>query len=354
MNISIFPPLSLHEIGQRTNNEDNIYPIKGAASLTDSLFLVCDGVGGSAKGEVASELACKTFASFFAEKGDFVSTESEIRAAVAQVQRKMDDYLAIHGTSAKGMACTLTLLHLHAAGATIAHIGDSRVYHIRKKAILFQTHDHKLVNDLVKYGAITPEQALNHPQKNVITRALQAASVQEVEADVHVVNNIQAGDYFFLCSDGILERVTDEILTEILAKKTSNEAKMQAIFDMCQGYSKDNFSAYLVQIKEINNALSADNKTEDTLILPKTKSESVENVPTKAFPKWLFPLAIFAVVSISIALWVAFLGEKETHHVSKETPQPITISIDTVEKDTNLPEKTTIPTKDSLKDSLHK
>ncbi len=352
MNISIFPPLSLHEIGQRNNNEDNIYPLKGEASLTDSLFLVCDGVGGAAKGEVASELACNTFASFFAKKRDFVSTESEIQAAILQVQTKMDDYLAIHGTSAKGMACTLTLLHLHQSGATIAHIGDSRVYHIRGKEILFQTQDHKLVNDLVKYGAITAEQALTHPQRNVITRALQAASVQDVEADVQLIDDIQAADYFFLCSDGILERITDDILVEILGRKTSNDAKMKAIFDLCQGYAKDNFSAYLVQIKEVNNALSVNNKTEDTLIVSKKNAESIEISPTKAFPKWLFPLAIFAVVSISIGLWVAFLGEKEVTSVPKEAPQNTTISIDTARKDTNIEKDTTIRVKDSLKDSL--
>lgn len=352
MNISIFPPLSLHEIGQRTNNEDNIFPLKGEATVSNTLFLVCDGVGGAAKGEVASALACETFASFFAEKGNFVSTESDIRTAVAMAQQKMDDYLAIHGTSAKGMACTLTLLHLHAAGATIAHIGDSRVYHIRGKDILFQTQDHKLVNDLVKYGAITPEQALNHPQRNVITRALQAASVQEVDADVQVIADVQAGDYFFLCSDGILERVTDVILTEILAKKKTNDAKMQAIFELCQGYSKDNFSAYLVQIKEINHSISVDYKTEETLIIPSKDTEKVENTQKKAFPKWVFPLSIFAIVSISIALWVTFLGEKEPTHLSKEAVQPTHIAIDTVAKDTNMPKKETIPAKDSLRDTL--
>ncbi len=361
MKISIFPPFSVHEIGQRSNNEDNIFPIKGAANGSDSLFVVCDGVGGGEKGEVASELACKTLAAFFAEKGDFVSTETEIQAAVLQVQKKMEKYADAYGASAKGMACTMTLLHLHAAGATIAHIGDSRVYHVREGKILFQTHDHKLVNDLVKYGAITPEQALTHPQRNVITRALQAHSIQEAEADVHIIQEVQAGDYFFLCTDGILERVTDAILCEILTKKQTDEAKMQAIYIACQGYSKDNFSAYLVQIKEVSGTIPDSYKTKDTesLLIPTENNTSEQQVtsPPKPLPKWLMPLAIFGIISLVIALWAAFLGGKEPAAVLKKDTIPVqtkmidTLKIvkDSIKKDSILPK---IPSKN--KDSQEK
>ena len=107
-------------------------------------------------------------------------------------------------------------MKLHTEGATIAHIGDSRVYHIRPgkvandTEIRFQTRDHSLVNDLIKIGELTPEEAKHSRQKNIITRAMQPCMERRPKADLYHTQDIQPGDYFMLCSDGMLEQMDDE------------------------------------------------------------------------------------------------------------------------------------------------
>lgn len=243
---------ALNEIGGRSNNEDSIYPSKENATKDDTLFLVCDGVGGAEKGEMASKLVCEGFGFYFMKKTDdrTLFNEDFVKGALEYSQGKIDAYLA-ENPDCKGMGTTLTLLHLNAQGATIAHVGDSRVYQIRAGKIIFKTQDHSFVNELVKGGIITQEKAKTHPKRNVITRAIQGNSVKSTKADVFVQTDVQAGDYFFLCSDGILEQITDEILIKILSAKTLDKEKINEINTRCNGHTKDNYSCYLIPIKAV-------------------------------------------------------------------------------------------------------
>jgi serine/threonine protein phosphatase PrpC len=249
MKIQIAAPLSIHGMGKRSNNEDNLFPPLGSATDQDNLFLVCDGVGGSDNGEIASEIACKTITVYYKRNGIAVSETATVQNAVNFALAEIKRYVAENPGSEK-MATTLTFLHLHEQGATVAHIGDSRVYHIRDGAVMWRTQDHSYVNDLVKAGVITPEEALTHPRRNVIMRALQAESA-EVQADVHLITDLKYGDYFFLCSDGILESITETELMDILDDAISDKVKMQRIEDICETSSNDNFTAYLIHLKSI-------------------------------------------------------------------------------------------------------
>lgn len=251
MKIEIHPPLAIHQIGQRENNEDAIYPIFGKAAVNDKLFLVCDGVGGATKGEVASQLATQSFADFFKKNAVEVSDETLINQVLDFVQDQFDAYIEANPT-AKGMGCTLTLLHLHEGGASIAHAGDSRVYHIRNGKIQWQTEDHKMVTEMLKAGVLTPEQAANHPQSNIISRAIQGKTVKSVKADFKLIENIEPNDYFFMCTDGVLESISDNLLEDIIGNAENDEEKIKLIQQICQGQSKDNFSAYLIKIKAID------------------------------------------------------------------------------------------------------
>ena len=255
MKLKITTPFALNEIGGRSNNEDSIYPTKGNATQEDTLFVVCDGVGGAEKGEVASRLVCEGFAFYFQQKlmgEDALYDKEFVRGALAYAQGKIDEYL-LENPEAKGMGTTLTLVHFNAQGATIAHVGDSRVYHIRGKEIMFKTQDHSFVNGLVRDGIISEEEAKTHPKRNVITRAIQGNSVKPTAADVFVQTDIQKGDYFFLCTDGILEQITDELLVEIVSSDTGNEEKIKRINACCKDRTKDNYSCYLIPIEKGTN-----------------------------------------------------------------------------------------------------
>ena len=136
-------------------------------------------------------------------------------------------------SDAKGMGTTLTLLHFNDAGATVSHCGDSRVYQLREGKIIHKTNDHSYLNYMVDSGAMSAEEAENHPKKNVILRAIQGSSVKKTELETQIISDILEEDYFFLCTDGILESITDDILERILSKDTSDKDKIDELYVLC-------------------------------------------------------------------------------------------------------------------------
>ena len=148
-----------------------------------------------------------------------------------------------------GMATTLTMAYIASSGIVLAHIGDSRIYHLRKGEILYQTEDHSLVNSLVKLGKITPEEALTHPQRNVIIRAIQGTHTP-TEADIITLNDIQPDDFLFLCTDGVLERLKNEKIAEIFNGRLSVPEIKDALMEACDGKTRDNFSFYIIPIQK--------------------------------------------------------------------------------------------------------
>ena len=250
--IKLHPAACLNEVGKRENNEDSIFPSKGESTANDKIFLVCDGVGGSKKGEEASRLACETFVKYCQQNPIAVPDVNYINAAVKQIEAAFDARF-IESPDQKGMGTTFTMACFHNAGITVAHIGDSRVYHVRDGAIMWQTDDHSLVNDYVKAGILDKKDAIDHPQKNVITRALQGASVRTTRADVRLITDIEAGDYIFLCTDGILESISDELLASILTKSGRLNDQNDEICNKCLASSRDNFSCYLLQISSVKD-----------------------------------------------------------------------------------------------------
>lgn len=255
--------LSIYEYGQRKDKDGNphqedwIYPSLGNIDNDkDRLFILCDGMGGHAAGEVASAAVCEAMSKTIndaLEKGVKFSEQLLLDAIAAAY-----DLLDARDTSEDGqkkMGTTMTFLMLHEDGATIAHIGDSRVYHIRPTddeyaTIVRMTKDHSLVNDLIKIGEITEEEAENHPQKNVITRAMQPNLEHRHKADIVTFKNIRPGDYFYMCSDGMLEQTSDKNLSFIFNAKTSDDEKKNMLLNNSK-HNRDNHSAHLIHILDV-------------------------------------------------------------------------------------------------------
>lgn len=302
MNLRIGFPAAIHEVGARDNNEDSIWPTLGQASDQDRLFLVCDGVGGNKRGEVASQLAAEGFARFFDEqppKGPL--GEEYLQAGLKAVEAQISAFLQTHPAS-KGMATTLTLLHLNGQVATIAWIGDSKVYHFRAGAILYETEDHSLVNQFIREGIISPEEAATHPHRNVITRAIKGEEPAEI--DVHQIRDIQVGDIFLLCSDGITENWSSEDLATLTQAHPDPEAIRSAILTKSTGRTDDNFSAYLIQISGLE-----EEKIPLATVVESDGTESQQSVPKKSFglSQLLKPIGIALVGAIAlIALFFVF------------------------------------------------
>ena len=260
MKIEIHPPLSIYELGQRDNQEDNIYPQLGRTTAADRLFLVCDGMGGHERGEVASSIVCQAIPQYFQQAGiisDKGLADDDLRNAVENAFQQLD---RADDGAMKKMGTTLTLLYMHRCGVTCAHIGDSRIYHIRPQssspsgrlggAILYQSRDHSLVFDLYQAGEITYEEMATLPQKNIITRAMQPGEENRMRPDIVHITDVQPGDYFYMCSDGMLEQMTNEELVALLSSDISDEEKRSQLIKATAN-NKDNHSAWLIHVKDV-------------------------------------------------------------------------------------------------------
>lgn len=248
--IHLHSPLGIYEQGRRELNQDCMYPMP-SPDAGGRIFIVCDGVGGSVRGEEASRIVCEVLALYF-QKREYAE-DADFRQALKLAEMALDEFVQ-QNPDAEGMATTLALLFLHDDGVTAGHIGDSRVYQFRKGDIHFKTHDHSLINELIAGNIITPEQAGNHPSRNVVTRAIMG-SRRPSEMDIAHLHDVQPGDYFFLCSDGILESFSDTGLAQLLAREDlNNEEKLELISNTCRQNSRDNYSAWLLAVAHVNTA----------------------------------------------------------------------------------------------------
>lgn len=255
--------LSLQELGKRSNQEDSIYPKLGEDINDNDLFILCDGMGGHECGEIASQTVCESMSSYVISHPD-TDFESALNAAY-------DALDAVDNNNGKKMGTTMTFLKIENDSCIVAHIGDSRVYQIRpsEKKIIYVTRDHSLVNDLIACGELTPEEAKNSKQKNVITRAMQPNQEKRTKADVAILTDIKEGDYFYMCSDGMLEISEDEDIVNVLSMNITDEEKLEILRGVTVDNS-DNHTAHLIHVLSTDNSIVPQHKTLKT---PKTHNK---------------------------------------------------------------------------------
>lgn len=220
------------------------------------LYVVADGMGGHAGGAYASELAVTTVEEAVerlvpqvqaGDAGDPVEAVREgLREAVRHAGRRIHGWAGAH-PEFRGMGTTIVAIVVAANNGFVAHAGDSRAYLVREGAIEQVTEDHSYVAQAVREGVLTEEEARNHPQRSVITRALGFQG--DTEVDVQVMA-IRRGDRFLLCSDGLSGKVEPFEMAEILAAHEPSEALRQLVGLACARGGEDNITAVLVGVEE--------------------------------------------------------------------------------------------------------
>lgn len=290
MKIEIYQPQAIWELGQRDNQEDSIFPAFGEATDDDRLFILCDGMGGHEHGEVASQTVCKAMSDTLLSLSKQSFTDDDLLDALQTAYRQLD---CLDNSHLRKMGTTLCLLYFHQGGLTAAHIGDSRIYHIRPKEnrILYQSRDHSLVYDLYQAGEISYEEMRTSPQKNIITRAIQPGEESRVRPAIVHIADIRPGDYFYICSDGMLEQMSNDELCSFLSSDGSDEKKRMQLVAATSD-NKDNHSAYLIHIKEVmreagDNMLLDDEQTSKdnaVNIRPQSQSDDV-SIVSRPTPK---------------------------------------------------------------------
>jgi protein phosphatase len=222
---------------QRQGNEDNFF-------VRAPLFVVADGMGGAQAGEVASEMAVKSFEPGL---GDGAPADSLVRV-IEDANRRIHDRSRSDEQRA-GMGTTVTAAYVGEAEVVVAHVGDSRAYLWRGGDLIRLTKDHSLVGELVARGKLTEEQAEAHPQRSVITRALGPEPNVQVDVDVFPA---RAGDVFLLCSDGLTSMVNESKLKPILEGAESLDQAGRALIAAAnEAGGRDNITVILFRLEDV-------------------------------------------------------------------------------------------------------
>ena len=226
-------------------------PLNEDAFLHDqerSIFAVADGVGGAEAGEVASQTAIEVLDEAFRHQVDGADVEDLMELAIQRANASIHQMAQEHAKFSM-MATTIVALHLKGNVATFGHVGDSRLYRLTPDGQLHrETEDHSIVEEEVRAGRMTPEQAANHPSKNVISRALGAE--QGVEVDMKTME-VEDGTEFLLCTDGITRHVSDNELRQLMVVSNSLEELCNELKRRCYDRgAEDNLTVIVVRVGE--------------------------------------------------------------------------------------------------------
>lgn len=234
--------LATTNIGKvRKHNEDAYYLPKG----DERFAAIADGMGGHLAGEVASALAIEVFVDRLrkAQKPD----EDTLMAAVGAANRAIYEASAADRDK-RGMGTTLTAIWFGAGSTFLSHVGDSRAYLLRDRALMQMTNDHSLVGELLEKGEITASEARVHPHRNVITRALGTS--RQIVPDIMHIDSMP-GDEWLLCSDGLSNHVQHHELARIMLLDASYEEKLRMLVDLAlERGGSDNITVLLASARE--------------------------------------------------------------------------------------------------------
>jgi PPM family protein phosphatase len=230
---------------QRPGNEDSMY-------ARAPVFVVADGMGGAQAGEVASRIAVEAFEQGLGDSG---SPEERLAERVRVANRRIHELSRTEHERA-GMGTTLTAAYIDEGDVAIAHVGDSRAYLFRDGSLRRLTQDHSLVGELVRRGKLTEEQAEEHPQRSIITRALGPEPDVLVDTWTYPVRD---GDVLLLCSDGLTSMITEDKITEVLAASASlEEAGDRLIAEANAAGGRDNITVVLSRLEDVGGGEGSD------------------------------------------------------------------------------------------------
>ncbi len=226
-------------MGKRKSQEDAL-----AISRDKKLFILCDGIGSSDNGLKASNLVCEEIIKGY-DMGNTIESTADIKELVAAASERLNT------KEEQYIATTITLLYLDKKKAYFTYLGDSRIYYYQPSSKrLKRTRDHSLVRDLYDAGILSTEEEMrNHPMKNQITRSLSSTELLKTnDLEVYTINNIVKGDYFMLCSDGVIECFNDKLLKSLFLGNYKFKKIAHYIEEKTSHCSKDNNSAILIKV----------------------------------------------------------------------------------------------------------
>ncbi len=315
---------------QRRENEDSAF-------ARAPVFVVADGMGGAQAGEVASRIAVEAFADGLPDSG---TPEERLASRVVEANQRIHE-VSITERERAGMGTTLTAAYLDGSQLAIAHVGDSRAYLFRDGELKRLTQDHSLVDELVRRGKLTEEQAAEHPQRSIITRALGPEPSVEVDTWTYPV---RAGDVLLLCSDGLTSMVPEDRVQGILASNSDLDRAAQALIDQAnEAGGRDNITVVLFRLEEVEAgsdgvvdqptmvggaAVQAPSRPPSAVRVAGARQAPVTaERPPRAMPRWGKPVA--ALIAVIVVLFLVggggYLATRNLYFVGTNSQGIVTI-----------------------------
>lgn len=319
---------------QRTNNEDAFV----AEKLDDKtvLAVAIDGVGGYEGGEVAAEIAQTEIPRYMR---DFCNGErlELLKQAVVYANNAIFDRRLVD-TARSSMSCVLTAAVIDAQRKVIdmVHVGDTRLYQYHHGELVKLSHDHSLIGYREEVGDLTEEQAMHHPQRNVISRDVGSAKHEVEDRDF-----LEAAEFSLLpnsillfCSDGLTDLITSKQIVAILSQSISLEEKTQALIDAANDAGgKDNITVVLVEYKSneeeesiTQTVKTANNQSQEEIspvesVAEEIKNEEYQEVPTNDMKKtnlWVVIAIVIIALFCCMSLWFNFQTAKQLKHLRSD------------------------------------
>ena len=230
----------LSKKGLREENQDSFL-----INHCKKIFVVADGMGGHNAGQIASTIAVKAIEKFFGDNNDKYTDKALLVAhSMTAANKNVIEHTSIYPETL-GMGTTMTFMYMDDSGlAYIGHVGDSRAYLINRKGIIQLTDDHSYVGELLRKGGITEEDALIHPQRNLLMRAIGCAPQLDIDVITHEVNE---GDTILLCTDGLFNTVSDDDIRHIILQNSVKDAVDILVDTALENGSTDNVTVVLIK-----------------------------------------------------------------------------------------------------------
>jgi len=284
----------------RDHNEDYIASCEPTdasdASKNGWLYILADGVGGADAGEVASEFAVERTLYHYLADDSTADYGQRLQNAMRDANDDLRKMVA-EEWEGKRMATTMVAVVIHEMIASIANVGDSRGYHWRQGELSQITKDQSLVARLVEEGAISEEEALNHPRKNVILHSIGPESALQI--DYYEVE-LAPGEILFLCSDGLTRHVTDAEIASIIESEPPAEATKMLIELANERGGEDNISAAVLLLGE-QPGESSDNRSADPVMVPGVALTKSSSRARRVL--WIY-IAILLIIQIIIIILI--------------------------------------------------
>jgi protein phosphatase len=284
---------------KRRRNED-------AFVLAPPLFAVADGMGGAQAGEIASKLAAAALED--TDAGRLTGPE-KVASLIQEANRRVHERSSVDPATS-GMGTTMTVALVEDGGVVIGHVGDSRAYLVRGREIEQITEDHSLVNELLKTGKLSPEEAETHPQRSVITRAV--GTDPDVDVDSFVVET-QDGDVFLICSDGLTDMVDDGHILETVERHRGNLERLtkQLVSEANRGGGEDNITVVAFSIGGADGTADLGDTATMEAVSYAPDDATTENVAVRVAPvgpsmarvRVVFAGLVVLALVVSLLLW---------------------------------------------------